>query len=60
MQHVLVWDIETVPNLRARNVTPHVTQNSSVTKTGSSRESAIDGRTTHGTKAMEYRNRAAQ
>ncbi len=35
-----------VANLRARNVTPHVTQNNSVTKTGRSRESAIDGRTT--------------
>ena len=35
-----------VANLRAGNVTPHVTQNNSVTKTGRSRESAIDGRTT--------------
>jgi predicted transcriptional regulator len=35
-----------VANLRASNVTPHVTQNDSVTKTGRSRESAIDGRTT--------------
>ena len=35
-----------VANLRVRNVTPHVTQNNSVTKTGRSRESAIDGRTT--------------
>ena len=35
-----------VANLRARNVTPHVTQNNSVTKTGKSRQSAIDGRTT--------------
>jgi hypothetical protein len=35
-----------VANLRARNVTPHVTQNNSVTKTGRNRESAIDGRTT--------------
>ena len=35
-----------VANLRVRNVTPHVTQNNSVTKTGRSRESAIDRRTT--------------
>jgi transposase len=35
-----------VANFRARNVTPNVTQNNSVTKTGRSRESAIDGRTT--------------
>ena len=33
-----------VANLRTRNATPHVTQNNSVTKTGRSRESAIDGR----------------
>ena len=37
-----------VANLRARNVTPHVTQNNSVTKTGRSRESAIDGHEGHG------------
>jgi transposase len=35
-----------VANLRARNVTPHVTQNNGVTKTGKSRQSAVDGRTT--------------
>jgi transposase, IS5 family len=35
-----------VANLRARNVTPHVTQNNSVSKTGKSRQSAIDERTT--------------
>ena len=35
-----------VANLRAINVTPHVTQNDSLTKTGKSRRSAIDGRTT--------------
>src|SRR5450830_102743 len=35
-----------VANLRARNVTPHVTQNNSLTKTGKSRQSAIDERTT--------------
>jgi hypothetical protein len=31
-----------VANLRAINVTPHVTQNEAVTKTGKSRNSAID------------------
>src|SRR5476651_1161369 len=35
-----------VANLRAINVTPHVTQNQAVTKTGKSRNSAIDERTT--------------
>lgn len=35
-----------VANLRALNVTPHVAQNDSVTKTGKRRRSAIDGRTT--------------
>ena len=35
-----------VANLRASNVTPHVTQNNSPTKTGKSRRSAIDERTT--------------
>ena len=35
-----------VANLRASNVTPHVTQNDSPTKTGKNRHSAIDGRTT--------------
>ena len=35
-----------VANLRASNVTPHVTQNNSVTKTGKTRQSAIDERTT--------------
>ena len=33
-------------NLRAINVTPHVTQNDSITSTGKRRQSAIDGRTT--------------
>ena len=33
-------------NLRAINVTPHVTQNNGITKTGKSRRSAIDERTT--------------
>ena len=32
--------------LRAANVTPHVAQNNSPTKTGKQRKSAIDGRTT--------------
>jgi transposase len=35
-----------VANLRAINVTPHVTQNNAVTKTGRTRNSAIDERTT--------------
>ena len=35
-----------VANLRAINVTPHVTQNNSITKTGKARTSAIDNRTT--------------
>jgi len=35
-----------VANLRAMNVTPHVTQNNAVTKTGTIRKSAIDERTT--------------
>lgn len=35
-----------VANLRASNVTPHVTQNNGPTKTGKNRQSAIDERTT--------------
>jgi transposase len=35
-----------VAHLRAINVTPHVTQNDSITSTGKHRQSAIDGRTT--------------
>jgi transposase len=35
-----------VANLRAINVTPHVTQNNGITKTGKCRRSAIDERTT--------------
>jgi hypothetical protein len=35
-----------VANLRAINVTPHVTQNQAITKTGKTRNSAIDERTT--------------
>jgi len=36
-----------VANLRATGVTPHVAQNNGLTKTGKTRTSAIDGRTTH-------------
>jgi transposase len=35
-----------VANLRAINVTPHVTQNNAITKTGKTRKSAVDERTT--------------
>ena len=35
-----------VTALRSMNVTPHVTQNNGITKTGKTRRSAIDGRTT--------------
>jgi hypothetical protein len=35
-----------VTNLRAISVTPHVMQNNAVTKTGKTRKSAIDERTT--------------
>jgi hypothetical protein len=35
-----------VANLRALNVTPHVTQDDSITATGKRRQGAIDGRTT--------------
>jgi hypothetical protein len=35
-----------VANLRTINVTPHVTQNQAITKTGKTRNSAIDERTT--------------
>lgn len=34
-----------VANLRAINVTPHVAQNNAVTKTGKTRNSAVDERT---------------
>ena len=47
-----------VANLRAINVTPHVTQNQAVTKTGKTRNSAIDERTTRHSGCMECRNRA--
>jgi hypothetical protein len=48
-----------VANLRAIDVTPHVTQNQAVTKTGRTRNSAIDGRTTRHP-AMACRNHAGQ
>jgi hypothetical protein len=35
-----------VAKLRANNITPHVTQNNGVTRTGGRRQSAIGGRTT--------------
>ncbi len=48
-----------VANLRAFNVTSHVTQNDSIIATGKHRQSAIDGRT-RGTDVTAYRNRAGQ
>ena len=48
-----------VGKLRASNVTPHVTRNNGVTKTGKSRQSAIDGRTTrHSGYGMSQTRRA--
>jgi len=48
-----------VANLRASNVTPHVTQNNGPTKTGKSRRSAIDERTTrHESYEMSQSRRA--
>ncbi|MGC2123530.1 MAG: IS5 family transposase [Xanthobacteraceae bacterium] len=48
-----------VANLRAINVTPHVTQNNGVTKTGKNRRSAIDERTTrHQGYGMSHTRRA--
>ncbi len=48
-----------VANLRAKNVTPHVTQNNGVTKTGKIRRSAIDERTTrHAGYGMSQSRRA--
>ncbi len=48
-----------VANLRAINVTPHVTQNQAVTKTGKNRNSAIDERTTrHSGYGMSQSRRA--
>ena len=48
-----------VANLRAIDVTPHVTQNQAVTKTGKTRTSAIDERTTrHPGNGMSQSRRA--
>lgn len=48
-----------VANLRAADVTPHVTQNDGVTKTGKRRKSAIDQRTTrHSGYGMSQTRRA--
>ena len=48
-----------VAKLRALNVSPHVTQNDSLTSTGKRRRSAIDGRTTrHDGYAMSQSRRA--
>jgi hypothetical protein len=50
---------EHVANLRAMQVTPHVTQNNAETKTGKRRHSAIDGRTTrHAGYGMSQSRRA--
>ena len=49
-----------VANLRASNITPHVTQNDSPTKTGKRRKSAIERTCTTSMKAMACRNRAAR
>ena len=51
--------LDHVAHLRAANVTPHVTQNTSITKTGKQRRSAIDQRTTrHAGYAMSQTRRA--
>jgi hypothetical protein len=48
-----------VANLRAINVTPHVTKNQAITKTGKTRNSAIDERTTrHNGYGMSQSRRA--
>jgi transposase len=48
-----------VAKLRAAEITPHVTQNNGLTKTGRQRRSAIDGRTTrHGGYAASQSRRA--
>ena len=50
---------EHVANLRAMQVTPHVTQNNAETKTGKRRHSAVDGRTTrHAGYGMSQSRRA--
>jgi len=41
------YDVEAhVERLRAKNITPHIAVNASVTKTGKARKTSIDGRTT--------------
>ena len=48
-----------VARLRATDVTPHVTQNNGLTKTGRRRRSAIDGRTTRHTGYAKSQSRRA-
>ena len=48
-----------VAKLRAADVTPHVTQNNGLTKTGRRRRSAIDGRTTRHTGYAQSQSRRA-
>jgi hypothetical protein len=48
-----------VAKLRAADVTPHVTQNHGLTKTGRQRCSAIDGRTTRHTGYAKSQSRRA-
>jgi len=48
-----------VARLRAADVTPHVTQNNGLTKTGRRRRSAIDGRTTQHTGYAKSQSRRA-
>jgi len=48
-----------VARLRAADITPHVTQNNGLTKTGRRRRSAIDGRTTRHTGYAQSQSRRA-
>ena len=48
-----------VARLRAADITPHVTQNNGLTKTGRRRRSAIDGRTTRHTSYAKSQSRRA-
>jgi transposase len=48
-----------VARLRAAEITPHVTQNNGLTKTGRRRRSAIDGRTTRHTGYAQSQSRRA-
>ena len=48
-----------VAKLRAADVTPHVTQNNALSKTGRRRRSAIDGRTTRHTGYAKSQSRRA-